>query len=224
MESSRFHVLAEVNAILKAEGLPVWADLKRIGKHREGEFEITGVSHVIRDLKQYYLIIVFNVIRPDGSAGQYGVRVTSRIPACIVAIINDKLLLVKQHRLAVGRWMTELPRGWIDPEVAKACQHGVAQALLEREAGAEWVGRLEGFDPVLLGSVWEDTGTRMDQVQIHLVVAVSASEPPHHKDHVSPKLYSWEQIHDMVDRGIINDQTTLTALFKTERWLRRRSA
>jgi len=47
-ESPRLRVLAEVNEILATEGLPTWTDLRRIGKHREDEFEITGVIRVIR--------------------------------------------------------------------------------------------------------------------------------------------------------------------------------
>ncbi len=217
--TSRERVLQEINAVFAKEGLPLWRDLKRIGKHRQGEFEITGVSHVIRDLQQYYVIVIFNVIRPNGSVGQYGVRVTPRIPTCVVAIINDQLLFVQQHRLASGRWMVELPRGWIDPERASACTLGVAQALLEREVGSEWVLGLEGFNPILIKSVWEDTGTRLDQVQIHLVQATSKSPLPKHQNHVNPRLYTWEDVHGMIDRDIINDQTTLTALFVAERFL-----
>lgn len=224
-EKTRPEVLDEVNAILESEGLPKWDSLKRIGRYRDGEFEITGVSHVVRDLKQYYVIIIFNVLRPDGSVGQYGVRATRRLPTCVVMIAGEEILFIQQHRPACGRWMNELPRGWIEPANAAAHAGGASHALLEREVGTQWVQSLDKTDPILLGSVWEDTGTRMDQVQIYLVeTSRTPSDPPKHKGHVRPRLYSWQRVHELVDEGVINDQTTITALYKVERFLANRSA
>ena len=143
---NRVEVLREVNHVLESEGLAPWNDLRRIGKHRQREFEITGVSHVIRDLQQYYVLIVFQVIRPDGSTGQYGVRVTHHIPTCLVAIINNQVLCVQQHRLTTGKWTIELPRGWVRQSDAFACKGGAAEALLKREFGTTWTESLEPLE------------------------------------------------------------------------------
>ncbi len=218
---TRPDVLREVNAVLEKEGLPLWTSLSRIGKHRSREHEITGVSHVIVDLKAYYVIIVFDVIRPDGSVGKYGVRSTTRIPTCVVTLINDKVLLVKQHRLTTGTWTLEMPRGWIEPERARNTPGGAGRVLLDREIGSELTARLDIPSPILLGSVWEDTGSRLDQVQIYLSQFRSDEDLPRRAEHIKHALYTWNQVDELLDKEILNDQTSLAALLKTERFLRK---
>ena len=106
---NREDVLKEVNQALEAEGLEPWDNIKRIGMYEKGETQIVGVSHVIRDLKQFYIIIVFNTIQPDGTLGVYGVRFHRRGTICVVAIINEHVLCTYQHRLCTGRWEMEIP-------------------------------------------------------------------------------------------------------------------
>ena len=218
-ESPRLRVLAEVNEILAAEGLPTWTDLRRIGKHREDEFEITGVIRVIRELRQYYIVIVFSVIRPDQTTGEYAVRF-SRPAAIVVPIIDERVVLVKQHRLTIGKWTTELPRGWIRRELARDPEATIRD-LLCREVGEEWVRSLEIASVELVGEIPEDTGTDSLIVPIHLVHGRNSASLPRRCGVHKPVAYDWKTVHRLEDEGVINDAHTLAALRKAERYLAR---
>ncbi len=220
--ASRPEVLAEVNATLAHEGLPTWNKLRRIGKHRDGEHEIIGVSGVFRDLKSYYVLIIFDVIRPDGSRGKYGVRTSKHIPTSVVTVVNDKLLLVKQHRLTTGTWTLEVPRGWVDAERAEKAPGGAGRVLLERELTNSKPIGLDLPDPVLIGQVWEDTGTRLDKLWLYYCeFQISEFNPSGRARHLKPALYTWRQVDELIDKGILNDQASITALFKAERYRRK---
>lgn len=218
-ESPRLRVLAEVNEILAAEGLPLWTDLRRIGKHREDEFEITGVVRVIRELRQYYVVIVFSVLRPDGTTGEYAVRF-SRPAAILVPIIDQRVVLVKQHRLTIGKWTTELPRGWIRRELASDPEATIRD-LLCREVGEEWVRSLAVDTIEVVGEIPEDTGTDSLIVPIFLVHGRNAASLPRRCGVHKPVAYDWATVYRLEDEGIINDAHTLAALRKAERYLQK---
>lgn len=218
--SPRVQVLAEVNVVLQGEGLPPWTDLRRIGKHREGEYEIKGVARVVREFRDHYVVIVFTVIRPDGTTGEYAVRF-SRPAAIVVPIIDGQVVFVKQHRLAIGKWTTELPRGWIRPELA-GDSDATVRDLLSREVGEEWVRSLTlCWEPAVVGDVPEDTGTDALVVPIFLIAGASAMRLPRRSGVVKPVAYDWATVHRLEDDGVINDAHTLAALRKAERRLAR---
>lgn len=216
-DSPRIGVLEEVNRVFAEEGLPRWTDLRRIGKHRKGEFEITGVLSVARDVKRYYVIVTFKVIRPDGTSGEYGVRF-SRPAAAVVAVANGLVILVKQHRLTLGKWTMETPRGWIPPEAA-ADPRATVRAVLSGEIGEEWVASLTPFEPVLVGEMPDDTGYHALVVPVYYLEAKTTIPLPKRCGVHQPRAFPWEEVHRLEDVGVINDAHTLAVLRKVERHL-----
>lgn len=225
-DGRRLQALRSVNEVLRGEGLSPWTDLRRIGKYREGEFEITGVARVIRDLREYYVVIVFTVIRPDGTTGEYAVRF-SRPAAILIPIINDAVVFVKQHRLTIGKWTTELPRGWVrrestdGPPPSAAVPEATVRDLLCREVGEEWARALEVEAITCVGEIPEDTGSNSLIVPISLVRGRNATPLPRQAGIHKPVAYDWETVHRLEDEGNINDAHTLSALRKGERYLAR---
>ncbi|MDO8599552.1 MAG: hypothetical protein Q7S02_05575 [bacterium] len=218
--SPRARVLVAVNEVLRSEGLLPWTDLRRIGKHREGEHEITGVARVVREFRDHYVVIVFTVIRPDGTTGEYAVRF-SRPAAIVVPIIDGQVVFVKQHRLAIGKWTTELPRGWIRPELA-GDPEATVRDLLSREVGEEWVQSLTlCWATAVIGDVPEDTSTDSLVVPVFLIAGESAVRLPRRSGVVKPVAYDWATVHRLEDDGVINDAHTLAALRKAERHVAR---
>lgn len=226
-ESPRLRVLAEVNEILVAEGLPRWTDLRRIGKHREDEFEITGVVRVIRELRQYYVVIVFEVLRPDGTTGEYAVRF-SRPAAIVVPLLcptsdvgqSDRVVFVRQHRPTIGKWTIELPRGWIRTELARDPE-ATTRDLLSREVGEEWAQALAVDTIEVVGEIPEDTGTDSLIVPIYFVRGQNAAPLPRRAGVHKPVAYDWATVARLEDEGVINDAHTLAALRKAERYLQK---
>lgn len=222
-ESPRLKVLATVNEVLRGEGLPPWTDLRRIGKHREDEFEITGVVRVIRELRQYYVVIVFSVLRPDGPTDEYAVRF-SRPAAIVIPLLcptsdvgqSDRVVFVRQHRPTIGKWTIELPRGWIRTELARDPEATVRD-LLCREVGEEWVRSLMVDTVQVVGEIPEDTGTGSLIVPIYFVRGQNAAPLPRRAGVHKPVAYVWATVHRLEDEGIINDAHTLAALRKVER-------
>jgi hypothetical protein len=223
MESdrSRDEVLREVNRVFDKESLPRWAELRRIGKHRKGEFEITGVRNVMRDVRRYYVIVTFEVIRPDGTTGEYGVRF-SRPAAAVLAVVNGFVILVKQHRLPLGKWTTELPRGWIPPEAA-ADHRATVRAVLAGEIGEEWTASLTPFEPHLVGEMPDDTGYHALVVPVYYLEASTNLPLPKRCGVHQPRAKAWAEVHRLEDVGVINDVHTLAVLRKVERHLAERS-
>lgn len=213
-------VLEEVNRVFTHEGLPRWTDLRRIGKVSKGEFEIIGVRSVMRDVKYHYTTVVFDVIRPDGSRGEYGVRF-SRPAAMVVAEVNGKIAFVKQHRLPIGKWTIEVPRGWIPPETADDPAIAI-HAVLASEIGDEWTASLAPFKPVRVGDVACDTGYHALLVPIYYLEARTDVPLPKRCGVHQPRLFSWADVHELEDQGVISDTHTLAALRKVERHLAKR--
>lgn len=221
-KSPRLAVLEGVNVVFRKYGLPEWTELKRIGKHREGEFEITRVVHVWDDLVQYFVYVVFAVIQPDGTPGVYGVRF-NRPTAVVVPIINGRVLLVKQHRLPVGRWLVELPRGWlpVHPAWKSEDEWTPAKLILERELGEEFVQTLKVREAKKLSEPSEDSGARGTAVGIYLLIAETQAETP--KRHGVHKIIhgpNWEELLGWVDQNSIADLHSLSAILKAGRFLK----
>jgi hypothetical protein len=218
---SRVEVLEEVNRVFAEEGLPPWTELRRIGKHRKREFEITGVLSVVRDVKRYYVIITFSVIRPDGTRGEYGVRF-SRPAAAVVAVVNGLIILVKQHRLPLGKWTIETPRGWISLEASTGSCAAV-RTVLSGEIGEEWTASLTPFEPILIGEMPDDTGYHALVVPVYYLEAKTALPLPKKCGVHQPREFSWEEVHRLEDTGVISDAHTLAVLRKAERHLAKKN-
>jgi hypothetical protein len=228
-DSPRLRVLRAVNEVFRQEALPLWKDIRRIGKHREDEFEITGVVRVIRDLREYYVTIVFAVIRPDGTSGEYAVRFSQPaaivVPVIHVRVVGERVFFVKQHRLTIGKWTTELPRGWIRQELSggpppsAAVPEATVRDLLSREVGEEWARALVIESLERVGEIPEDTGTDSLIVPIYLVRGQTSAALPGRCGVHKPIAYDWATVHRLEDEDVINDAHTLAALRKAERHL-----
>lgn len=227
----RREVLEEVNRVFTKYGLPLWKSLKRIGKHREGEFEITSVINVWDDVQQYFVIIQFSIIRPDGTKGVYAVRF-QRPAAIVVLIVNKKVVLVKQHRLPVGGWTLEHARGWlpVEPDWESDNSFDPADLIIRRELGDEFIDTLQITHYHRFTPVHEDTGTRASSVGIHLVIGESNISLPSKVDYLKftaqwtwdEFLQNWDESQSNPRRHICRDLHSQAAIFQVERHLRAR--
>jgi 8-oxo-dGTP pyrophosphatase MutT (NUDIX family) len=95
-----------------------------------GEWTIHG-ERVVDETRRAVLSIA-SVELPDGVRFEQYVL---RVPACgIVAVVDDqhRVLMMRRHRFVIGRWVWELPGGYLNPgEDPAAC----AAREVEEETG-----------------------------------------------------------------------------------------
>jgi hypothetical protein len=218
----RRETLEEVNRLITKECpwfVPI-ADERELGMCSKGEIEIIAVAQVVADLWHAFAHVQFTTIQPDGSFKPYTVRIDK--PAALVyAVINGKLLLSYQSRLAIGsKWTLELPRGWVSPEDARTPESAV-RALLTRECGSAFVASLSSFRPVEVKRIWQDTGTMRSDLPVYYLEAESVLIPLERQGVCKPKLYGFGEADELEEKGKLNDALSLAGLRVVERYLQR---
>lgn len=218
----RREVLEEVNRMIR-EKCPWFdpiVDERELGMHSKHEIEIVGVAQVIADLWHAFAHVQFTTIQPDGSIKPYTVRI-DKPSALVYAVINGKLLLSYQSRLAIGAvWTLELPRGWVAPEDAVSPESAV-RALLTRECGSAFVASLNSFRPVEVARFWQDTGTSRSDLPVYYLEAETSLAPLERQGVCKPKLYGFGEVDELEEKGKLNDAFSLAGLRKVERYLQR---
>jgi ADP-ribose pyrophosphatase len=112
-------------------------------------------------------------------------RTGSTNAVVILAEHEDKVILIEQYRVPVGRRCVELPAGLVGDEDKNATVEGTAVKELEEETGftADWIERLGEFQSspgmvaesfTLVGAhgvrkVGEGGGTEHEDITVHLV-------------------------------------------------------
>lgn len=218
----RREVLEEVNRMIceKCPWFDPIVDERELGMHSKHEIEIVGVAQVIADLWHAFGHVQFTTIQPDGSIKPYTVRI-DKPSALVYAVINGKLLLSYQSRLAIGsKWTLELPRGWIAPEDAITPEKAV-RALLTRECGSMFVASLSSFRPIEVRRMWQDTGTMRNDLPVYYLEAESALTPLERQNVCKPKLYSLGEADELEEKGKLNDALSLAGLRVVQRYLQR---
>jgi 8-oxo-dGTP pyrophosphatase MutT (NUDIX family) len=147
------------------------------------------------------------VTLPDGGRSRFGV--VSRAPFVTVLAVGpgDRILLVRQFRYAVGRWMWELPQGALEPGEGPVAAAG--RELLE-ETGR----RLES--PAIIGAGLPEAGDWATQtfavVAGRAVADARGPRPERSESTLTAHETPLEEIPAMIRDGRLADPPSLAAL------------
>lgn len=124
----------------------------------------------------------------------------------IMAYVQQKILLVKQYRYAIGQDTLEIPAGKLEAgEDPAAC----AVRELEEETG------YRALDPRPLITVLATPGYCTEQLHLYITTQVEKLEHPHLGDEDEDVTYQWydlEQCLEMIRTGQITDAKTVIAI------------
>ncbi|MSO29493.1 MAG: NUDIX hydrolase [Acidobacteria bacterium] len=123
---------------------------------------------------------------------------------------EGRIVLVRQYRHPIGRWVWELPAGSLKPgedpqkAAARECQEeiGLVPSAVEK-----------------LGSLFPTPGYCDEEMNFYRLTGLRApgdGDPVAHPDEdedIESKAFSVAEIHAMVDRGEIVDMKTVAALY-----------
>lgn len=157
------------------------------------------------------------IIRPDGSAGIYGV-IESR-DSVMVAAIDDqqRILIINAFSYPGQKWHWELPAGGTDGEDYVEASK---RELLE-ETGVlanSWQ---------LIGTARVCDGLMTEKMAILLATDIKHTDKPVADDDGvirNSKFVDLDTIYEMVQSGEIDEGQTLTVLYLVERYLRNKSS
>lgn len=130
----------------------------------------------------------------------------------ILALKEDKLLMVKQWRYPIKGVSLELPAGKLEkgenPDYA-------SKRELEEETGYisdNWKS---------LGYIYTSPGFCDEKLYLYLASDLKYKQQNPDEDEIIESLeYSISEVFDMIDNGLINDSKTICALFRAREYLR----
>lgn len=161
------------------------------------------LSQKVTYKNRWYRIRTDQVIRPDGTPGEFSVLETRSDAVGIVAINNKKqICLIRQFRYPTGVWSWELPSGGTDNNLPL----GAAKRELQEETGyraKHWkkIGRLQSMNGV--SSEWVTTYLATD-----LAFVGETKQAEEGID--SMRWCSFKEIDEDIRAGIITDTQTIT--------------
>lgn len=192
---TRHEVLEQVNKVLVRYGLPLWEHVKRLGRRSKAEIEVVGVSAVSHHIEGHNVHIVFNVLEPGSDQVRgYGVRFNTRPGIIAIIRINGEFLFVDQWRFAIGVRPLEALRGWVAEEVINAPPADQVVNLIGRKCGEEFADSLTPISCHHIGSLYEDTSTRGDIVDVYFLDAKTDRAPPNRHALWRPRLFTYEEM------------------------------
>ena len=140
-----------------------------------------------------------------------GVKATREIVhhnggVCILAFVDDKVVMVRQFRYAYGEEMFELPAGKLE-KGEDSYKAGLRE--LEEEVG------LKAEKLISLGAMYPSCGYTNEI--IYLYKAENVSKTPRHLDvdeDIDIYYFSLEEVIDMINKNEIKDAKTICLMFK----------
>lgn len=158
---SRQEILAKRREKLNAELAKIACPgrISKIGAYQKGEHELLKIAAVYRHSRPFYWIVTFLCRKPfTGEIVNYTIKFSTGM--VIVPIINGSLLLKKEFRVPVGKWLYEFPRAFINllakPEEVEKNSCGILKQILKNEVDSVLNGNPE-IEVKLLSESWEDS-------------------------------------------------------------------
>ena len=126
--------------------------------------------------------------------------------AAVLPIYDDKVILIKQYRHPAQTWFWEIPRGF--GENISAMENAVKE--LFEETG------IKSANFIHLGQIAPDSGLTSDNVAVFLAEIKDANLSLSNKEETEVisniRMFSLEEIKQMITNGIITDSFTLAAI------------
>jgi ADP-ribose pyrophosphatase len=153
----------------------------------------------------------------DADGGRHTREVVEHPGAvCIVPLLGDDLLLVRQYRTPIGQVLLELPAGTLDrlPDGSVEAPELAAPRELAEETGY----RAAGWR--LLGSFWTAPGFAEELMYLYLASGLSPLEGytgPDVDERLEVERLPWREALAMAEAGGIRDAKTLIGLLQLAR-------
>lgn len=164
----------------------------------------------------YSTVRVDRVAMPDGDVAEREV-VEHMAAACVVAMTADReVVLVRQYRHALGRFVLEVPAGGVDP--VEEPEDAAVRELAE-EVGLR-PGRIDH-----LARFHNSVGWSTECTDIYLARELAEAPPPedfhavHEEAHMEVVRLPLDAAIDAVHDGTITDSKTIIALLRTQAFL-----
>ncbi len=124
---------------------------------------------------------------------------------------RERVCLIRNFRVAVGRRLLELPAGTREPD--EPVEETARRELLE-ETGyrADRWERLPGF--------FVSPGILDERMELFLATGLTPGNPAREPgEEIENEILSWDEIERRIDSGEIEDAKTLVGLWHARRWL-----
>ena len=161
---------------------------------------------------------VLTVERSDGSRATRDIVWHPGAVAILALDDEDRVLLVRQFRVAAGKALLEIPAGTLDVDAAtgKVEDPDVAAAReLEEETGYR-ADRLER-----IAEFWTAPGFATERMWLYLATGLRPADAdrlgPDEDEHLELERVPWREAVDAVDRGEIRDAKSIVGLLRLAR-------
>lgn len=166
----------------------------------------------------YYLEVrVDEIVRADGSRGRRDIVGHPGAVTILALDPEDRVLLVRQWRLAAGGALLELPAGTLDTTPDGSIEDPAIAARRELEEETGW--RAGSWQK--LGAFWTAPGFATELMHLYLagdlVPAHADRLGPDEDEHLELEAVPWREAVAMAERGDIVDAKSIVGLF----WLAR---
>jgi ADP-ribose pyrophosphatase len=161
---------------------------------------------------------VLTIERADGSRSTRDIVWHPGAVAMVALDENDRVLLVRQFRIATGHALLEIPAGTLDVDAATGRVEdpdAAAGRELEEETGYR-AGHWER-----IGDFWTAPGFATERMWLYLATDLRPADldrlGPDDDEHLELKRVPWRDAVEMADRGEIRDAKSLVGLFRLAR-------
>jgi ADP-ribose pyrophosphatase len=168
---------------------------------------------------RYLEVRVDEILTPDGRRSSRDIVGHPGAVAIVALDPDDRVLLVRQFRLAAGRSLLEIPAGTLDRATDGALENPdlAARRELEEETGYR-AGTWRS-----LGSFWTAPGFATELMYLYLATDLA----PAHEDRLGPdedellelEHVPWRDALAMIDSGEVADAKSLVGLLRLARIL-----
>lgn len=169
----------------------------------------------------YLEVRVHDVVTPDGRRSTRDIVGHPGAVAIVALDGADRVLMVRQFRLAVGRTLLEIPAGTLDRAANGSLEDPdlAARRELEEETGF----RAGSWEP--LGAFWTAPGFATELMHLYLardlIPAHGERLGPDEDERLELDHVPWRTAVEMAERGEIADAKSLVGLFRLARILER---